>query len=39
MSCYTYWGKHKEIANKLSTYGDLNKYDNSEIDEINRRRL
>ena len=23
MSCYKYWGKIEEIADKLSSYGDL----------------
>ena len=35
MSCYKYWGKLEEIANKLSAYGDLDKYGNSELDDIN----
>jgi len=35
MSCYKYWGKLEEIANKLSSYGDLDKYGNSKLDEIN----
>ena len=35
MSCYKYWGKLEEIANKLSSYGDLDKYGNSELDDIN----
>lgn len=39
MSCYKYWGKLEEIADKLSTYGDLDKngiteLDNVDIDEI-----
>jgi hypothetical protein len=29
MSCYKYWGKIEEIANKLSSYGDLDKYGDS----------
>ena len=35
MSCYKYWGKLEEIANKLSSYGDLDKYGNSKLDKIN----
>lgn len=35
MSCYKYWGKLEEIANKLSSYGDLDKYGNSELDDAN----
>lgn len=35
MSCYKYWGKLEEISNKLSSYGDLDKYGNSKLDEIN----
>ena len=35
MSCYKYWGKLEEIANKLSAYGDLDKYGNSKLDDIN----
>ena len=39
MSCYKYWGTIEYIANKLSNYGDLDKYgdsalDNVDIDEI-----
>lgn len=38
MSCYKYWGKLEEIANKLSAYGDLesdhSKIDDVDIDEI-----
>ena len=39
MSCYKYWGTIEDIANKLSSYGDLDKYgdsalDNVDIDEI-----
>ena len=38
MSCYKYWGKLEEIANKLSSYGDLengnSKLDDANIDEI-----
>ena len=35
MSCYKYWGKLEEIANKLSSYGDLEKYGESALDKIN----
>ena len=35
MSCYKYWGKLEEIANKLSSYGDLDKYGDSALDDIN----
>ena len=35
MSCYKYCGKLEEIANKLSAYGDLDKYGNSKLDVIN----
>ena len=34
MSCYKYWGKLEEIANKLSSYGDLEN-DNSKLDDAN----
>ena len=41
MSCYKYWGKIEEIANKLSSYGDLDgdglsALDGTDIDEITR---
>ena len=35
MSCYKYWGKIEEIANKLSSYGDLDKYGDSALDDVN----
>lgn len=35
MSCYRYWGKLEEIANKLSSYGDLDKYGDSALDDVN----
>lgn len=35
MSCYKYWGKLEEIANKLSGYGDLEKYGDSALDDVN----
>ena len=35
MSCYKYWGKLEEIANKLSSYGDLDKYGDSALDNVN----
>lgn len=34
MSCYKYWGKIKEIADALSSYGNLDKYGDSELDNI-----
>ena len=39
MSCYKYWGKIEEIADKLSSYGDLDNeglsaLDGTDIDEI-----
>ena len=39
MSCYKYWGKIEEIADKLSNYGDLDNeglsaLDGTDIDEI-----
>ena len=34
MSCYKYWGKIEEIANKLSSYGDLEKYGESALDDV-----
>jgi hypothetical protein len=34
MSCYKYWGKLEEIADKLSSYGDLEN-DNSKLDDAN----
>ena len=34
MSCYKYWGKIEEIANKLSSYGDLDKYGDSALDNV-----
>lgn len=33
MSCYKYWGKLEEIANRLSAYGDLES-DHSRIDDV-----
>ncbi len=35
MSCYKYWGKLEEIANKLSSYGNLEKYGDSALDDVN----
>ena len=35
MSCYKYWGKLEEIADKLSSYGNLDKYGNSQLDDVN----
>ncbi|MCC7553057.1 MAG: methyltransferase [Methanobacteriaceae archaeon] len=34
MSCYKYWGKIEEIANALSSYGDLDKYGDSALDNV-----
>ena len=34
MSCYKYWGKIEEIADRLSSYGDLNKYGDSALDDV-----
>lgn len=34
MSCYKYWGKLEEIADKLSSYGDLDKYGDSALDNV-----
>lgn len=34
MSCYKYWDKIKEIADALSSYGNLDKYGDSELDNI-----
>ena len=34
MSCYKYWGKLEEIANKLSAYGNLDKYGDSSLDDV-----
>ncbi len=34
MSCYKYWGKIEEIADKLSSYGDLDKYGDSALDGV-----
>lgn len=34
MSCYKYWGKLEEIADKLASYGDLDKYGDSELDNV-----
>ncbi len=34
MSCYKYWGKIEEIADKLSSYGDLDKYGDSALDDV-----
>ena len=41
MSCYKYWGKIEEIADKLSSYGDLDSkgisaLDDTDIDEITK---
>ena len=41
MSCYKYWGKIEEIADKLSSYGDLDSeglsaLDGTDIDEITK---
>lgn len=35
MSCYKYWGKLEEIADKLSNYGNLDKYGDSSLDSVN----
>ena len=35
MSCWKYWGNLEEIANKLSSYGDLDKYGDSALDDVN----
>ncbi|MBQ2832575.1 nicotianamine synthase family protein [Methanobrevibacter sp.] len=35
MSCWKYWGKLEEIADKLSSYGDLDKYGDSALDDVN----
>ena len=35
MSCYKYWGTIEDIANKLSRYGDLDKYGTSTLDDVN----
>jgi hypothetical protein len=35
MSCWKYWGTLEEIANKLSSYGDLDKYGDSALDDVN----
>lgn len=32
MSCYKYWGKLEEIADKLSSLGDVDKYGDSALD-------
>lgn len=34
MSCYKYWSKLEEIADKLSSYGDLDKYGDSALDNV-----
>ncbi len=34
MSCYKYWGTIEDIANKLSSYGDLDKYGDSALDNV-----
>lgn len=34
MSCYKYWGTIEDIANKLSSYGDLDKYGDSALDDV-----
>lgn len=34
MSCWKYWGKLEEIADKLSSYGDLEKYGDSALDDV-----
>ncbi|WP_458404358.1 nicotianamine synthase family protein [Methanobrevibacter sp.] len=34
MSCYKYWGKLEEIADKLSSYGDIEKYGESVLDDV-----
>ena len=41
MSCYKYWGTIEEIANKLSSYGDLDTegisaLDGTDIEEITK---
>ena len=41
MSCYKYWGTIEEIANKLSSYGDLDNeglsaLDGTDIEEITK---
>lgn len=34
MSCYKYWGKLEEIANKLASFGDLDVYGDSALDDV-----
>ena len=34
MSCWKYWDKLEEIADKLSSYGDLEKYGDSALDDV-----
>ena len=34
MSCYKYWGKIREIADALASYGDLEKYGDSALDNV-----
>ncbi|MDO5848029.1 MAG: nicotianamine synthase family protein [Methanobrevibacter sp.] len=34
MSCYKYWGKISEIADNLLLYGDLDKYGESALDNV-----
>ena len=34
MSCYKYWGKLEEIADKLSSLSDVDKYGDSALDNV-----
>lgn len=39
MSCYKYWGKLEEIADKLSSLGDVDKYGDSALDNVDMNEI
>ncbi len=39
MSCYKYWGKLEEIADKLSSFGDVDKYGDSALDNVDMNEI
>ena len=39
MSCYKYWGKLEEIADKLSSLSDVDKYGDSALDNVDMNEI
>lgn len=39
MSCYKYWGKLEEIADKLFSLGDVDKYGDSALDNVDMNEI